>query len=94
MNQFLSQELDKNPKIQILTLKTCIFVILEHFSSNLGYLYWLQTPTMGVIRNPEKISYTLDTKLVNFYGDNLTKIQNTNFDSQNSYFCIFRAVFV
>ena len=30
---------------------------------------------MGVIRNHEKISYTIDTKLVNFYCNNLRKTQ-------------------
>ena len=33
---------------------------------------------MGVIRNPKKISYTLDTKWINFYHNNLSKIQNTS----------------
>ena len=50
---------------------------------------------MGVIWNPEKISYMLETELLNLYGNDLKKIGNGNFESKNCFFfCIFKAVFV
>ena len=77
----------------MLRRKISILVFLHRFLPLLEHFWWLQTLTMWVIRNPEKISYTIDTKLDNFYRNNLRKIQNTNFDSENSYFCIFWAIF-
>ena len=50
---------------------------------------------MGVIWNPEKISYMLETMLLNLYGADMTKIGNRNFESKNCFFfCIFKAVSV
>ena len=48
------------------SLKINIFVFLDRFSSILQHLCWLETHTMGVIWNPEKISYLLDTHIMNF----------------------------
>ena len=47
-------------------LRIGIFVFLDQFSSILMHLCWLETHTMGVIWNPEKISYMLNTHITNF----------------------------
>ena len=42
----------------------------------------------------EKIFYTLGIKFVYFYGIDSIKTLNTNVESQNQHFYIFRSVFV
>ena len=42
----------------------------------------------------EEIFYTLSIKLVYFCGVDSIKTPNTNVESQNQHFCIFRSVFV
>ena len=48
------------------SLKSSIFVFLDRFLSILQHLCRFETHTMGVIWNPEKISYMLDTHITNF----------------------------
>ena len=45
-----------------------ICTFLARFLPILEYLCWLQTLTMGVIWNSEKISYMLDTHIIDFGG--------------------------
>ena len=50
----------------MLKRKISILVFLHRFLPIFEYLYWFETPTMGVIWNPEKISYMLDTHIIDF----------------------------
>ena len=50
----------------MLTLKVSILVFLHRVLPIFECLHWFETPTMGVIWNPEKISYMLDTHIINF----------------------------
>ena len=92
--RFLLQRFEKNWKTLCRDQKLAFWYFLHQFLPILEYFWWLQTLTMGVIWNPEKISYMLETELLNLYGNDLKKIGNGNFESKNSFFCIFKAVFV
>ena len=50
----------------MLTLKVSILVFLHRVLPIFECLHWFETPTMGVIWNPEKISYMLDTHIIDF----------------------------
>ena len=68
----------------------CIFmVVFDYFRVFILVL----DPYYGVIRNPEMISYMIDTKFVRFREVHLIKIHYSNIEFKYQHFCIFIVVF-
>ena len=87
------QKLDENSKYDYLVLKM-VFLNFRADFAHFRVVILVLNLKYGMIWISEEIFYTLSIKLVYFCGVDSIKTPNTNVESQNQHFCIFRSVFV
>ena len=72
---FYCIDLTQIEKYLVKNLKLAFWYFLHRFLPILEDFWWLQTLIMGLIWNPEKIFYMVDTMFLDFYCIYLIKIE-------------------